>query len=110
MRHVRARKRVSGTPQRPRLAVFRSLRHVYAQIIDDTNDNTLAAASSLESQIREARNGKPKKEVSNLVGALIAQRSKEKGITTVVFDRGGYKYHGRISALAGAARDGGLVF
>ena len=110
MRHVRARKRVSGTPQRPRLAVFRSLRHVYAQIIDDTNDNTLAAASSLESQIREAQNGKPKKEVSNLVGALIAQRSKEKGITTVVFDRGGYKYHGRISALAGAARDGGLVF
>jgi len=110
IRHLRVRRRVKGTPQRPRLAVFRTLNHVYAQIIDDTEGNTLVAASSLESRVREQRNGKPKAEVSKLVGALLAQRAKQKRITAVVFDRGGYKYHGRVKALAEGAHEGGLVF
>ena len=110
MRHSRVRRTVKGTPQRPRLAVFRSLNHIYAQVIDDTQGVTLAAASTLESQVHKQKNGKPKSEVSTLVGALIAQRAKEKGISEVVFDRGGYKYHGRIKSLADAARNGGMVF
>lgn len=110
IRHLRVRKKVHGTPERPRLAVFRSLNHIYAQVIDDTRGVTLVAASSLEPAIRGQRQGKPKTEVSKLVGALVAQRAREKGIEKVVFDRGGYKYHGRIKALADAAREGGLVF
>lgn len=110
IRHLRVRRRVKGTPLRPRLAVFRTLNHVYAQIIDDTQGITLVAASSLEGQVREQRDGKPKAETSKLVGALLAQRAKQKRITTVVFDRGGYKYHGRVKALAEGAHKEGLVF
>ena len=109
-RHVRVRRRVSGSTERPRLSVFRSLNHVYAQIIDDTRGVTLAAASSLDPEIREQRDGKPKSQVSTLVGELIAQRAKDKGVSSVVFDRGGHKFHGRTKALADAAREGGLVF
>ena len=109
MRHLRVRRKVRGTPQRPRLSVFRSLNHVYAQIVDDTQGVTLAAASSLDAQLGNEKDGKSKSEVSKLVGALIAQRAKERGIAKVVFDRGGYKYHGRVKAVADAARGGGLV-
>ena len=107
---MRVRRKMRGVSERPRLAVFRSLSHVYAQVIDDALGVALTAASSLEDQVRQRRNGKPKTEVSKLVGELIAQRAKEKGVTQVVFDRGGYKYHGRVKALADAARQGGLVF
>ena len=105
-RHARVRKSVSGTPQRPRLAVFRSLGHIYAQVIDDTQGNTLVAASSNE---KDGVNG------GNLAGAkaigkLVAERAKAKGIGAVVFDRGGYLYHGRVKALAEAARAAGLEF
>ena len=109
-RHLRVRRKISGTSERPRLAVFRSLHHVYAQVIDDSLGETLVAASSLESQIKTGRDGKVKSDVSKEIGTLIAQRAKEKGIDTVVFDRGGYKYHGRVKALADAAREGGLTF
>ena len=109
-RHRRVRRHVSGVTERPRLAVFRSLKHVYAQVIDDTQSVTLAAASSLEEQVRSQRDGKPKTDVSKLVGGLIAQRAVSKGVKAVVFDRGGYKYHGRVKALADAAREGGLAF
>ena len=108
VRHLRVRRKVVGSSQRPRLAVFRSLKHVYAQVIDDTRGVTLAAASSLESRVIDERNGKRKTEVSKLVGNLIAERAKDKGVTTVVFDRAGYRYHGRVKALADAAREGGL--
>ena len=110
IRHLRVRRKVKGASQRPRLSVFRSINHVYVQIIDDTRSATLTAASSLEGQVRANIDGMPKTESSKLVGTLIAQRAKEKGITTVVFDRGGYKFHGRIKALADAAREEGLVF
>ena len=110
MRHVRVRRQVKGTSFRPRLAVFRSLSHVYAQIIDDTKGVTLAAASSLEDSVRKGRNGKKKIEVSEIVGSLLGQRAKGRGVTDIVFDRGGYKYHGRVKALADAARAEGLVF
>ena len=109
-RHRRVRRRVSGTVQRPRLAVFRSLNHVYVQVIDDVHGVTLAAASSLDREIRDERDGKPKRDVASLVGALVARRAAEKGVSTVVFDRGGFKYHGRVHALASAAREGGLKF
>jgi len=109
VRHKRVRKKVSGTTQRPRLAVFRSLQHVYAQVIDDDQGTTVAAASSLEKEVRGNAKG-PKAEVSKAVGKLVAQRAKEKGIKAVVFDRGGYKYHGRIKTLADAAREEGLEF
>ena len=90
--------------------MFRSLNHIYVQLIDDLRGVTLATASSLDGEVREQRDGKHKSEVSELVGALIARRAVAKGITTVVFDRGGYKYHGRVKAVANAARKGGLVF
>jgi large subunit ribosomal protein L18 len=109
-RHARVRRRVSGSAQRPRLCVFRSLNHVYAQVVDDTKGVTLAAASSLDPEIRQQRNGKAKSQISTLVGTLIAQRAKEIGVSSVVFDRGGHKFHGRTKALADAAREGGLVF
>ena len=111
IRHKRVRKKVSGTSDRPRMAVFRSLRHIYVQIIDDSQGRTLAAASSLDPAIRSEVNGsEAKSDVSTLVGKLIAERAAEKGVKTVVFDRGGFKYHGRTKALAEAARQGGLAF
>lgn len=108
VRHRRLRARVRGTSERPRLAVFRSLRHIYAQVIDDTTGVTVAAASSQDGEVRKERDGKPKTEVSKLVGALVAQRALARGVSKVVFDRGGYKYHGRARTLADAAREGGL--
>ena len=110
MRHARVRRKVKGTSERPRLAVFRSLNHVYVQVIDDSQGVTLAAASTLDSELRGQRDGKVKAETSKGVGQLIARRAKERGVSEVVFDRGGYKYHGRVKALADAAREGGLVF
>jgi large subunit ribosomal protein L18 len=105
-RHNRVRARVTGTPERPRLNVFRSLNHIYAQVIDDTRGHTLAAASTQDQGVSEA----PKIEQAKAVGQLVAERAKAAGITKVVFDRGGYLYHGRIKALADGARDGGLDF
>lgn len=109
-RKKRVRKKVKGTPERPRLSVFRSLRHTYAQIIVDTTGETLASASTLSSEIRGnvARTGNT--EAAKKVGALIAKKSIEKGIKTVVFDRDGYLFHGRVKALADAARENGLIF
>ena len=109
-RHERVRKRVRGTTGRPRLAVFRSATHIYAQVIDDDQGRTLAHASSLERDLRAAKPGKSKRQVAELVGAAVAQRATVAGATKVVFDRGGYRYHGRVQALAEAARKGGLVF
>ncbi len=109
-RHLRVRKRVVGTPQRPRFAVFRSLNHISAQVIDDTRGHTLVAASDLEAPLRAERAGRKKGEVAALVGEHVAKRALEKGITTVVFDRGGFRYHGRVKALADAAREAGLAF
>ena len=110
MRHARVRRKIVGTPDRPRLSVYRSLNHVYAQVIDDSQGTTLASASSLENTVKTQQNDRSKVDVAGLVGDLISERAKEKGIGTVVFDRGGYKYHGRVKALADAARKGGLVF
>jgi large subunit ribosomal protein L18 len=110
--HRRIRKRVTGTPERPRLAVFRSQSHIYAQVIDDDAGRTLCAASSLEKELKGEAAGKRGADVdaAKKVGALIATRAKEKGIEAVVFDRGGFQYHGRIKALADAARESGLKF
>ena len=110
VRHRRVRKRVYGTPERLRLNVFRSSAHIYAQVIDDTAGRTLAAASSIDQELRESLTGKSKLEKSQAVGELIARRAREAGITRVVFDRGGYRYHGRVKAVAEAAREGGLEF
>lgn len=109
-RHSRIRRSVAGGAARPRLSVFRSLNHMYAQIVDDARGLTLAAASTLDPEIREMVKGKPKAAAGVEVGKLIARRAREKGITQVVFDRGGYLYHGRIKALADAAREAGLKF
>ena len=109
-RHRRLRKRVMGSPGRPRLNVFRSLRHIYVQIIDDEQGHTLAAASTLESEVRDQIAGMDKTQQAGVVGQVLAQRARAVGITKVVFDRGGYKYHGRVRAVAEAARKGGLVF
>ncbi len=109
-RHTRVRRRVRGVADRPRLVVFRSLRHMYAQVIDDAEGVTLAAASSLDSEVKARRNGGSKADVAGIVGSLIAERAAGAGINTVVFDRGGYKYHGRVKAVADAARKGGLSF
>ncbi len=105
---IRIRKRIFGTPDRPRLTVYRSLQHIYAQIIDDTKGHTLVAASSLERAIREKPGTKTEK--AYLVGQLLAQRALAKGIQKVAFDRNGYKYHGRVKALAEGARAGKLDF
>ncbi len=110
MRHIRVRRKVKGTSERPRLAIYRSLNHIYAQVIDDTKGITLAAASSLENELKSKSDGKRKMEIAYQVGELISERAKEKGVNTVVFDRGGYKFHGRLQSLADAARKGGLVF
>jgi large subunit ribosomal protein L18 len=110
IRHKRTRQKIEGTPLRPRLALFRSLNNIYAQVIDDTQGVTLAAASSLESEIKDGKDSLPKGKVSIMVGALLARRAKENGISKVVFDTGGYKYHGRVKAFAEAAREAGLEF
>jgi large subunit ribosomal protein L18 len=107
-RHARLRKKVSGTPARPRLVVNRSSRHIVAQLIDDVAGHTLAAASTLEADVRALEGDKKAKAAK--VGELLAARAREAGVTAVVFDRGGYLYHGRIAALADAAREGGLEF
>jgi large subunit ribosomal protein L18 len=105
-RHRRVRKKVAGTPDRPRLAVFRSNRHISAQVIDDTTGRTLVSASTQEPALRNGPTGN--REAARSVGALIAQRAKQVGVTQVVFDRGGFRYHGRVAALADAAREEGL--
>ncbi len=107
-RHLRIRKRVFGSAARPRLNVFRSSKHIYAQLIDDVAGHTLAAASSLDKELGLTNGGNI--EAATAVGTLIAKRAQEKGITEVVFDRGGYLYHGRVKALAEAAREAGLQF
>lgn len=109
-RHARVRSKVEGTTERPRLSVFRSLNHIYAQVIDDTKGQTLVSASSIDKEIKSTATDKKKMEVSKLVGNLVAQRAKEKGITQVAFDRGGFRYHGRVKALADAVREQGLKF
>ncbi|MBF8299196.1 MAG: rplR [Dehalococcoidia bacterium] len=109
LRHDRLRKKLSGTEERPRLCVFRSLNNIYAQIIDDSQGKTLVSASSLENELKEAGK-KTKKDTAKAVGQLVAQRATTAGIAAVVFDRGGYQYHGRVQVLADAAREGGLRF
>ncbi|HXW76806.1 MAG TPA: 50S ribosomal protein L18 [Candidatus Eremiobacteraceae bacterium] len=109
-RHARVRRRASGTPQRPRLSVFRSLHHVYAQIVDDSTGSTLVAASTREKGVAEGLGSSSSLAAAEKVGKTIAERAKSKGIAAVVFDRGGYKYHGKIKALADAARGAGLEF
>ena len=109
-RHKRVRIKVKGTNSRSRLCVFRSLNHIYAQVIDDSKGHTLASASTLDPEMKSEKYAKAKTGEAELVGSLIAKRALSKGITQVVFDRGGYKYHGRIKALAEAARKAGLKF
>ncbi len=109
-RHIRVRKKVSGTADRPRLNVFRSLSHIYAQLIDDEAGVTLVAASTLDPEVRKQAADLPKLEQAKVVGKVLAERAREKGIQAVVFDRGGYVYHGRVRALAEASREAGLVF
>ena len=109
-RHVRVRKIVQGTGQRPRLNVFRSLSEIYAQVIDDSAGNTLASASTIDNELRIQMKGLKKTEQAKLVGKAIAERAKGKGVKMVVFDRGGFRYSGRIKALADGAREGGLEF
>ena len=109
-RHRRVRGRVSGSPERPRLNVFRSGRHIYAQVIDDTRGHTLVAASTLDPTLRDSLKELTKVEEANRVGRLVAERAKEQGIEAVVFDRGGWLYHGRVKSLAEGAREGGLKF
>ncbi|MFY9296949.1 MAG: 50S ribosomal protein L18 [Clostridiales bacterium] len=109
VRHKRVRKKIFGTAERPRLNVFRSLNHIYVQIIDDVKGHTLVSASSLDPEIRNVSD-KTKKEVARMVGELAARRAQEKGIKKVVFDRGGYIYHGRVQEVAAGAREAGLEF
>ncbi|MCK6546571.1 50S ribosomal protein L18 [Myxococcota bacterium] len=109
-RQMSIRKRVDGSPERPRLTVFRSAKHIYAQVIDDTTGSTLAAASTLTAEVREAIKGLKKSDAAEKVGQKVAEAAKAKGIEAVVFDRQGRPYHGRIAALAKGARDAGLKF
>lgn len=109
-RHHRVRKYISGTESRPRLSVFRSLAEIYAQVIDDNAGVTLVSASSIDHELREKTDGLKKAEQAKLVGELVAKRAKDKGITKVVFDRGGFRFSGRVKALADAARKAGLEF
>jgi large subunit ribosomal protein L18 len=109
-RHRRVRRKVTGTAQRPRLAIFRSNQHIYAQVIDDTRQHTLAAASTLEPEVKSRPSSGATCEASSQIGKLIAQRLLAQGIQSVVFDRGGNLYHGRVKALADAAREAGLEF
>lgn len=110
IRHKRLRKKVFGTAERPRLSVYRSLNNFYVQLIDDEAGHTMASVSTLEPEIKSKITNGSNKESAEVVGKLIAKRALEKGINKVVFDRGGYKYHGTIKALADAAREGGLEF
>ncbi|MCJ7743778.1 MAG: 50S ribosomal protein L18 [Dehalococcoidales bacterium] len=109
-RHRRVRAKVRGTSDRPRLAVFRSLNHIYIQVVDDTQSHTLVSASTLDPDIKGSIDSQKKTEQAKLVGSLVAKRALSQGIKQVVFDRGGYKYHGRVKALAEAAREAGLKF
>ncbi|MFC2001379.1 50S ribosomal protein L18 [Chloroflexota bacterium] len=109
-RHSRVRVKVEGTSFRPRLCVFRSLNHIYAQVIDDSQGHTLVSASTTDPEVRSDVDGKSKTNRAELVGVMLAKRALSKGIEQVAFDRGGYKYHGRVKALAEAARQGGLKF
>ena len=109
-RHLRVRKNVSGTIERPRLSVFRSVNEIYAQVIDDLDGNTLTSASSIDTDLRTKMAGLKKSEQAKLVGQTVAERAKNKGIDSVVFDRGGFRYTGRVKALADGAREGGLEF
>lgn len=109
-RHLRVRKNLTGSVQRPRLNVFRSLSGIYAQVIDDQAGHTLASASTVDHDLREKVKGLKKSEQAKLIGKTVAERAKSKGIESVVFDRGGYRYSGRIKALADGAREGGLQF
>jgi len=110
IRHRRVRQKITGTISRPRLCVFRSLNHVYAQLIDDSRGQTLVSMGTLDSQVRSKINGMGKSKKAGIVGTLLAEKALNKGIKQVVFDRGGYKYHGRVKALAEAARKAGLEF
>ncbi|MBT3943299.1 MAG: 50S ribosomal protein L18 [Chloroflexi bacterium] len=110
MRHIRLRKKMSGTTERPRLAVFRSNQHIYAQLIDDSAGHTLVAASTLDPDLKDQASGDGKIDGATAVGTSIAQKAKDAGVERVVFDRGGYAYHGRVKALAEAAREVGLEF
>ncbi len=109
-RHRRVRARISGTAERPRLNVFRSLGHIYAQVIDDVAGHTLVSASTIDRDLRSEVEDKSKVEAAKMVGTLVAERAQAAGIKTVVFDRGGFRYHGRVKALAEAAREAGLEF
>jgi large subunit ribosomal protein L18 len=109
-RHVRVRAKLEGTDVRPRLAVYRSSSHIYAQIIDDGQGVTIVAASTLEPEVIKQTDGKPKTEQAKIVGSVLAQKAVGKGIKEVVFDRGGFRYHGRVKALAEGAREAGLKF
>lgn len=109
-RHVRVRKHVSGTPSRPRLNVFKSLTGIYVQIVDDVQGNTLISASTIDKELREKMKGLKKTEQAKAIGKAVAERAVSKGISSVVFDRGGFRYVGRIKALADGAREGGLQF
>jgi large subunit ribosomal protein L18 len=110
-RHKRVRKKVQGTPERLRLSVYRSLSHIYAQVIDDEKGRTVAAASDIEAEVRGKKSGKQNKTaVAKLVGELVGKRAVEQGVSKVVLDRAGYRYHGRVKALADGARSAGLQF
>lgn len=109
-RHRRVRKKVSGTAYRPRLNVFRSLRHIFAQIIDDEIGHTLVSASTLEAEVRQQIDGLDKTAQARVVGKVLAERAQAKGVNRVIFDRGGFKYQGRVKALAEGSREGGLEF
>ena len=108
--HARIRKKLAGTPLRPRLAVFRSQEHIYAQVIDDATGATIAYASSLDPSLKGEKKPAANRETATRVGTLVAERAKSKGVARVVFDRGGYIYHGKVKALADGARQGGLEF
>lgn len=109
-RHQRVRNKIGGTPERPRLNVYRSLNHIYAQVIDDVAGNTVAAASTVEKDLQAQLSELTKKDAAKLIGKLVAQRAQEKGVKSVVFDRGGYVYMGRVANLADGAREAGLEF
>ncbi len=109
-RHVHIRRKVNGTPERPRLSIYRSLDHIYAQVIDDEAGYTLASASTVDRHVCDQVKGMKRVEQARVVGRVVAERAMNKGVTKVVFDRAGYKYHGRVKALAEAAREAGLDF
>jgi large subunit ribosomal protein L18 len=109
-RKRRIRRKISGSPERPRLSVFRSARHIYGQIIDDTRGHTLAAASTLSPELKDQLAGLKKVEAAKLVGRLLAEKARQAGVERVIFDRNGFLYHGRVKALADSAREHGLIF